>query len=329
MEGYTDTIAARQFGFENTVAVLGTALGDRHIRLLRRFADSITLVLDGDEAGQRRANEILGLFVAEQADLKIVTLPDGLDPADFLLERGATAFREFLDGAIDALEHKLNVMTSRLGARPAIHQINQALEEMLTTLARAPRLQSGTSAQSRLREHQVLARLFAQFGLAEEELRMRLGDLRSRAPSPRSASSPPNASVAAIPPAVPLSLWERELLEIVLLEPEAVPAVAEVINPDQMASSLARLIFGRCCQLSQQGITPDFARLLLEFDEQEVKTLLVDLDEQGRAKTFDEQGNIKPSAEPAARCAIYWPRSNAASSSGNSINKLVACENNN
>ncbi len=88
MEGYTDTIIARQFGFENTVAVLGTALGERHIRLLRRFADSITLVLDGDEAGQRRANEILGLFVAEQADLKIVTLPDGLDPADFLLQRG-------------------------------------------------------------------------------------------------------------------------------------------------------------------------------------------------------------------------------------------------
>ena len=61
MEGYTDTIVARQFGFDNTVAVLGTALGERHIRLLRRFADSITLVLDGDEAGQRRANEILGL----------------------------------------------------------------------------------------------------------------------------------------------------------------------------------------------------------------------------------------------------------------------------
>jgi DNA primase len=301
MEGYTDTIVARQFGFENTVAVLGTALGERHIRLLRRFADSITLVLDGDEAGQRRANEILGLFVAEQADLKIVTLPDGLDPADFLLQRGASAFSEFLDGAIDALEHKLNVMTSRLGTRPAMHQINQALEEMLTTLARAPRLQSGTTAQSRLREHQVLSRLSRQFGVSEEELRMRLGDLRSLGPSPRSPSSQPKVSMAVISPAIPLSLWERELLEIVLLEPEAVPAVAEVIRPDQMASPVARLIFEKCCQLSQQGITPDFDRLLLEFDEQEVKTLLVDLDEQGRAKTFDEQGNTKPSAEPAAR----------------------------
>jgi DNA primase len=302
MEGYTDTIVARQFGFENTVAVLGTALGERHIRLLRRFADSITLVLDGDEAGQRRANEILGLFVAEQADLRIVTLPDGLDPADFLLQRGADAFRVFLDGAVDALEHKLNVMTARLGSRPAMHQINQALEEMLTTLARAPRLQSGTSAQSRLREHQVLARLARQFGVVEEELRLRLGDLRDRAKSARAAASEQvDSTAAAIPVVTELSVWERELLEIILLEPEGVAAAAEVISPEKLRSPLARAIFARCCQLSQEGITPDFDRLLLEFDEQEIKTLLVDLDEQGRAKTFDDDGNMKPSAEPAAR----------------------------
>ena len=53
------------------------------------FVDRIILVLDGDEAGQRRANEVLELFVAEKADLRIVTLPEGLDPADFLLEHGA------------------------------------------------------------------------------------------------------------------------------------------------------------------------------------------------------------------------------------------------
>lgn len=302
MEGYTDTIVARQFGFENTVAVLGTALGERHIRLLRRFADSITLVLDGDEAGQRRANEILGLFVAEQADLRIVTLPDGLDPADFLLQRGSDAFRELLEGAVDALEHKLNVMSSKLGSRPAMHQINQALEEMLTTLARAPRLQSSTTAQTRLREHQVLARLSRQFGVAEEELRLRLRDLRDRTSSSRTTQNEQiGSSMAAAAPIAQLPVWERELLEIMLLEPEGVAAAAEVIAPEKLESRLGRIIFTRCCQLNHEGITPDFDRLLLEFDEQEIKTLLVDLDEQGRAKTYNKQGNIKPSAEPAAR----------------------------
>ena len=71
MEGYTDVIVAHQYGFNNAVAVLGTALGEPHIRLLRRFADRIVLVLDGDEAGQKRTNEVLELFVAEQVDLRI------------------------------------------------------------------------------------------------------------------------------------------------------------------------------------------------------------------------------------------------------------------
>ena len=49
-------------------------------------------MLDGDEAGQRRANEVLGLFVAQQVDLGILTLPEGSDPCDFLLNNGARPF---------------------------------------------------------------------------------------------------------------------------------------------------------------------------------------------------------------------------------------------
>jgi len=286
MEGYTDTLVARQFGFDTTIAVLGTALGERHIRLLRRFADSITLVLDGDEAGQRRANEILGLFVAEQADLRIVTLPDGLDPADFLLTRGAEAFQSFLDGAVDALEHKLNNLASQLGPRPATHQVNQALEQMLATLARAPRLQAATSAQARLREHQVLARLSRQFGVLEEELRARLADLRKRAAASKPETNEPGA--VEQPAASPMPAWERELLEVILLEPEGVAAAAEVISLEDIESAQARDIFTRCCELSQAGITPDFDRLMLEFDDPATKNLLVDLDEEGQSKSASD-----------------------------------------
>ena len=104
-----------QHGFEDAVAVLGTALGDQHIRNLKRFVDRIILVLDGDEAGQRRANEVLELFVAEKADLRIVTLPEGLDPADFLFEHGAEAFADLISTrAVDALEHAFQAFTRGL-----------------------------------------------------------------------------------------------------------------------------------------------------------------------------------------------------------------------
>ena len=83
--------------------------------------------------------------------------------------------------------------------------------------------------------------------------------------------------------------------------PEAVIAAAEEISLEQIETPAAALIFNRCCELSRGGITPTFDRLLLEFDEPAIKNLLVDLDEQGRAKSMDDAGNLKESAEPAAR----------------------------
>ncbi len=103
MEGYTDCLMAQQFGIPNAVAALGTAFGERHLQLLRRYADRIVLVLDGDKAGRDRTNQLLELFIAEPVDLRVLTLPDNLDPCDFLLARGREAFEELLAGATDAL----------------------------------------------------------------------------------------------------------------------------------------------------------------------------------------------------------------------------------
>ena len=101
MEGHTDVVAAHQFGLQNAVAVLGTAIGERHLQLLRGLADTVVLVLDGDEFGRKQANEALELFVAQQIDLKILTLPDGLDPADYLAQHGRQAMEMLITRAVD------------------------------------------------------------------------------------------------------------------------------------------------------------------------------------------------------------------------------------
>ncbi len=162
MEGYTDCIIARQFGFENVVAVLGLALGERHLRTLHGCR--IYLVLDGDEAGQRRTSEILALFVSQQVDLRIVVLPDDLDPCDFLLTRGADAFRSCLDSAVDALEHAFRTATRGLNIAAQPHEASQALDSLLQTIAKAPRLREDTTQEIRVREWTMLLQLAKKFG---------------------------------------------------------------------------------------------------------------------------------------------------------------------
>ena len=163
-------------GFTNAVAVLGTALGESHVRIFKRFADRIVLVLDGDEAGQRRANEVLELFVAEQADLRILTLPDELDPCDFLHKHGAEAFRELLDNqAVDALDHAFEVATRGIDLERDIHGASQAIERLLGIVAKAPRLQRRHhGATTGCTSKKFLQRLAARSASTRQKLRRRL-----------------------------------------------------------------------------------------------------------------------------------------------------------
>lgn len=287
MEGYTDVIIAHQCGFQNAVAVLGTALGERHIRLLRRFAERIVLVLDGDEAGRRRTDEILGLFIAEQVDLRVLTLPDELDPADFLLQHGAEAFVGLLDRAIDALDHKYRSVVAELGPNPSTHQILQAVESVLAVLAGAPRSVTAVDSAAMLREDRMLVRLAQLSGLAEQRLRQRLTALRRSHASQREAPSregeaPAEPQIAAEPKFVRDA--ERFLMEIVVTAPQLLAEIRGTLNCDHLLRGEHRTIYAKACELFDAGTLPDFDRLMLEFDAPQVKTLLIDLDEGRRAK---------------------------------------------
>ena len=287
MEGYTDVIVAHQYGFQNAVAVLGTALGESHVRLLKTHVDRIVLVLDGDEAGTRRAGEVLELFVAQQADLRILTLPEGLDPCDFLHQRGAAAFSELLENkAVDALDHAFEVTTRGIDVEHDVHGVGQAIERLLGIVARAPRLSGETRGDARIQEQKIVQRLAAKFRVDEQELRRRLTALRRRSAARKPAPRPDDAALeesVAKPPAT-IDLWERELLELLVAHPECVSAARDRVDAARLAAEPYRRIYETCCRLTDEGVVPTFDRLMLEFDESAMKNLLVELDENGQAK---------------------------------------------
>src|SRR5207302_6397689 len=135
--------------------------------------------------GQSRTNDILELFVAAQMDLRILTLPDELDPAEFMEERGGEALRSLLAGAIDALEHKIRTATRGIDLGRDTHRANLALENILTTIARG--MSAGAIDAAALRAQQLIARLARQFAVAEGDVRSRFNQLRrSKVQSPKS-----------------------------------------------------------------------------------------------------------------------------------------------
>jgi DNA primase len=105
VEGYTDVIALDRGGIETAVATCGTALSEGHMRLLSRFAERVVLAFDSDEAGARAAERAYGFFEQFPVEVMVLVLPAGLDPADFVRERGPEPFEELAAGAVPLVEY--------------------------------------------------------------------------------------------------------------------------------------------------------------------------------------------------------------------------------
>lgn len=174
MEGYTDVVAASMAGIDRAVAVLGTALTEAHIRILKRYAARVVLVLDGDEAGRRRAEEVLELFVTADADLRILTLPDNADPADFLAANSAKDLLDMATAAPDAIDHKLARLTDGVDVVRDTHRVTTAIETLLKLFVKAPQNDDRAS----LKIDQLLMRMSRTFELPVERLQRSLDSLR-------------------------------------------------------------------------------------------------------------------------------------------------------
>jgi DNA primase len=114
VEGYTDVIALDQAGVGTGVATCGTALGEGHFGLLRRFAQQAVLAFDSDEAGARAAERAYAFHERYPVEALVLVLPEGLDPADFVGQRGPEAFAEAVDQAIPLVEYMLRRATRGL-----------------------------------------------------------------------------------------------------------------------------------------------------------------------------------------------------------------------
>jgi DNA primase len=133
VEGYMDAITAHQHGFANVVASMGTALGERQVRLLKRFSRDIVLALDADSAGQEATLRAVEYQDILERDIRVLILPEGRDP-DQVIRSDPEAWSALLAGAQPLLDYKFEAVSSALDLSQP-RQRSQAVEELLPLLA--------------------------------------------------------------------------------------------------------------------------------------------------------------------------------------------------
>jgi DNA primase len=143
VEGYFDVIALHAAGITNAVAALGTALSSQQITQLCRCCDGKRLILnfDTDGAGVRAAQRAIGeveqLALQGQLELRVLHLPAGKDPDEFLKEHGAGEYRALLDQAPLWLDWQIDqVLEGRDLARS--DQFQQSVSELVVLLGKLP-----------------------------------------------------------------------------------------------------------------------------------------------------------------------------------------------
>jgi DNA primase len=179
VEGYTDVIMAIQAGIDGAVAVLGTAFGPDHIPLCRRFADKVTVLFDGDDAGQAAAQRSLAPLVAVDLEVRVAVLSGAKDPADLIAAEGPQALLKIVDNAPEVFDFLLDSF-----GETASHSLQvraKAIEMILKLLA----------PMDSIRLHLHIGRFAHRFAIPEEELRERVKAVRQRG-RPQGQSSEEN-----------------------------------------------------------------------------------------------------------------------------------------
>lgn len=97
VEGYMDVLGVHQAGIENVVATCGTAVTDQHASLLRRFVERVTIVFDGDAAGEKAAAQCFEAFLNSGLDCFAVSLPDGEDPDTLAQQLSSAGLQDYFE----------------------------------------------------------------------------------------------------------------------------------------------------------------------------------------------------------------------------------------
>lgn len=289
VEGYTDVVACHQAGVEHVVGTLGTALTTGHATVLRRLCDTVVLLFDGDEAGQRAADRAVEVLFSESIDIKVASLAgftDAKDP-DELLKRdgGAEVFAAAVDGAVDLLAWKFDRLRESLrDAGPAA--VARAVEEELERFSRL-----GLGRLGPIRKRQIVRLVSQATGVDERTVTAQMETGRPGRGDDRGAVSTGREEV-----------WRASARELILgclmcdggLWRTMSSEDKDLIRTDAFATPASRLVADAVLMAGEHGTLPGLDAVLGEIDPEAAQSGEAAARAVTLTRTVEAQSGEKP-----------------------------------
>ncbi|MCR5276728.1 MAG: DNA primase [Bacteroidales bacterium] len=276
-EGYMDVIALHQAGFRTAVASLGTALTPEQARLIKTYVNTAVIVYDADAAGQKATARGIDILKATGLDVRILRVPDGKDPDEFIRKNGADKFAQLLRGTQGDLEYRLSRIPGaddhsapdkKIAYLKAAAEVLATVENDIERDVYLNRIAAETEiAPEALRIQVESARKTQRRTARREENRRSLNPVRTVQPAARELRYDNPRSARA----------EEEIIALLFYD----PAIAERLSEADVACFTVPLYQRLCALVAQRvrdggSVTPDsFSQQLTPDEASQLSRILV------------------------------------------------------
>ena len=258
VEGNMDVVSLHQAGFENAVAALGTSFTPEQAKILSRYTKEVVLTLDSDAPGIKATARTGDILKNTGLRIRVVSVPDGKDPDEFVRKHGSAAFGAVLGGAVNEIEYKLLAAVGDIDVNSDDGKVKY--------ITRA----AGIIADSpdSIERDVYIGRLSAKYGISRAALTARVEEIRrsnkrknekktiSEVIRPRFDRNAPNPEKRIYPAA---AAAEENLIAALFAHPDLFGAAYEKIKPEQLVTGLNSRIYGRICECISEGKSLDIS----------------------------------------------------------------------
>lgn len=180
VEGYMDTISLHQSGITNVVASLGTAMTESQGRILKKYAEEIVISYDADTAGQAATMRGLDLLSDIGCKVKVLMVPDGKDPDEYIRKNGPNGFKKLVESAYSLVEYKIRNLRAALNTETTDGKI-EFLNKTADVLSRI---------DNHMEREMYIKKLAQEYEISEESMYSEVyRRIRPRGGSPKKSSA--------------------------------------------------------------------------------------------------------------------------------------------
>jgi DNA primase len=264
VEGYLDLIIPYQLGVRNLAASLGTALTPEQAKLLGRFARKVVVNYDGDSAGVKAAKRAIETLLAEDFETKVLVLPDGADPDEFIRTHGVEAYHERRGKALPHIQFVLDqAVRDRNLLRPA--EKAAAVEDALPFVR---------AVRNGIQKREYFDMTMDALRVEEPALRKELWQT-VRANAPTAAQDVRSKIVRAV--GAQPTIAEQRLLELLVNDAELRRTILPRMEAADYGDLPTAAVFRALIELDEEGTAVDFASLNAKTENDPLAADLVPL----------------------------------------------------